>query len=494
MFKKIFKKMNPLSGLGGHEFVGVDVSGNSLKLAYARRSGVKLEIVTLLSQATSGLSDSDIVRLLAGSYSKLKVKNPTVVSVIPAHMVITKNIEIPSTNPQEIKEIISLQAGRHTPYARDEIIIDHINISTYKHDYTKVLLIIVTRSAIKKQFDILTKAGIRLEKVFFSPEGFALTVPRILKINPNSDFPLCVVHIDEFFSDFAIVFKNKVIFIRSIPIGCHHLFSEKERFFARFIEEIKRSQEAYQSESIEKIPNMLFLTGAMGESKEIEAALADSLPFSVKSSAYLEYFSSSEEFLKADFSPKEASFFNILAPLLVYEDMKVDLVPEEIKLRRVIEERGKELIKTGILVLTIFVLIFSILVSKIYFKTTYLNNITKKYGHLADQARVLEDDFERINMIKDYLAERGYSIELLAELYNIIPLEMELNDIRYDQQGKFSIRGSAESMSIVFSFVDNLKKSKYFQDVKTKYTTKRKVGTIELTDFEIACILNKGEQ
>ena len=46
-------------------------------------------------------------------------------------------------------------------------------------------------------------------------------------------------------------------------------------------------------------------------------------------------------------------------------------------------------------------------------------------------------------------------------------------------------------MSIVFAFVDSLEKSSYFKDVKTRYTTKRKDGTRDVTDFEINCLLEK---
>jgi Tfp pilus assembly protein PilN len=93
-------------------------------------------------------------------------------------------------------------------------------------------------------------------------------------------------------------------------------------------------------------------------------------------------------------------------------------------------------------------------------------------------------------MIKNYLLKRGFALEVLTELYNIAPLDLELSDISFDEQGKFSIRGTSESMSIVFSFVENLAKSKYFKNVKTKYTTKRKVGIKDFTDFEIICQLN----
>ena len=82
----------------------------------------------------------------------------------------------------------------------------------------------------------------------------------------------------------------------------------------------------------------------------------------------------------------------------------------------------------------------------------------------------------------------------MTELHRLTPSEMALTDIRLDEQRKFSIKGTAEAMSAVFSFVDSMEKSKYFRDVKTKYTTKRRDGMKEFTDFEITAAIERGEE
>lgn len=490
MFGIDIKKLNPVSGMVNGELVGIDFSGDTLKLAHLRVSPNKKEIVNLLNRNISGLPEDDISKIIGTTFLELKTKNPKIINTIPSHLVITKNIEIPSVDPREIKEIISLQAGRHTPYSREEIIVDYIDIDTYKHSYTKILLVIVARNVVKRQFAVLDKAGLKLERVFFAPEGLAWSTAKILKIE-TEDSPVSVIHIDEGFTDFTIVFKNKTVFIRSIPIGVIHLMGEKEKYEMRFLEEVKRSLEAYQSEDIEKSPNMLVLTGAVEELKDLEIILNNTLHLPVKGISYFKNLMVSDQALKVASLARRLSFLNVIAPLLSWEEMKVDLVPEEIKLKRSIEDRGRDLIKTGIFILSIFVLIFSILISKIYFKSVYLKNLNTKYETLNQQARVLERDFSRISLIRNYLSNRGFSLETLSELYNLVPLDLEVSDIRFDEQSKFTIRGTAESMSSVFSFVDSMEKSKYFKDVKPKYTMKRKDGLKDVTDFEITSLLSK---
>jgi Tfp pilus assembly protein PilN len=72
-----------------------------------------------------------------------------------------------------------------------------------------------------------------------------------------------------------------------------------------------------------------------------------------------------------------------------------------------------------------------------------------------------------------------------------VPLDLKLTDVKFDEQGRFSVRGTADTMSTVFSFVEYMEKSKYFKDVKTKYTTKRKEETKDVADFEINSLLEK---
>lgn len=48
-------------------------------------------------------------------------------------------------------------------------------------------------------------------------------------------------------------------------------------------------------------------------------------------------------------------------------------------------------------------------------------------------------------------------------------------------------------MAVIFSFVEDLNKSGYFREVKTRYTSKRKEGEREVADFEIVAPFGKEE-
>jgi len=482
--------MRPLGGIAGRELVGVDIQADRIKLAYAKIVPNRKEIAGLFNLGTEGKSADEITKSLKTWYDGLKAKNPQIISVIPPSQVITKNIEIPSTKPQEIEDIINLQAGRHTPFSREEIIVDHLVIGTYKNSYTKILLVIVARNVIKKQFEMLGKAGIKPEKVALASEALARFVPRAFKLDAEHS-PISILQMGENSTSFNIAFKGRPIFVRNIPMGSRHIIGGEDANRLKFVEEIKRSLEAYQSEDIEKNPNMLVLTGAVDEIGGLQNVLNENIHIPSRIIPYHQNLAMSDKALETVSAAKRFSFLDVIVPLFTADELKVDLVPEEVKLRRALEERAGELIKTGIFMLTIFVLVFSVLISKIYFKSLYLENLKAEYKSLHQEAQELERSFTKVGVVKNYLTRRGYSLKILSELYNITPYELRLSDIRFDTGDRFSIKGTAESMSTVFSFVDNMEKSEYFKDVKTRYTTKRKEDDTDVTDFEIVSMLEK---
>lgn len=491
MFGIKLGKIKLLKDIKSRELIGLDFNGDTLKMVHGRHVSDTVEILDLSASSIAGMPDDEISAVIANSVKGLKAKNAEIISSIPSNIAITKNIELPSTNPKEIREIINLQIGRHTPYSREEIVSGYIETDVTRHSYTKVILVIVARHVLKRQLLILSKAGLMTEKIFFMPETLAQSASRIFKLE-SKDTPVGIVHVDEAFSDFDIVFRNKIMFVRSVPIGAQNLMNEREKFAPKFTEELKRTLEAFYSENVEKKLDMLVLTGAVDEAMKLDADLREHLQLNVKTMPYLKNLLLSDT-AKSNLESlaKHLSFLNTISLLMASADVKINLIPDEVKLKIDLESRGRELIKTGILAFAVFILVCFILISGICFKGLYLRELDVRYKKIEGETKSLESKFAGLNAIRSHLASRGYSLEILTELHNITPEDVALDDIRYEGKGPFSVRGTAESMSSVFYFVNEMRKSVYFKDVKTKYTTKRRVGDKDVTDFEIAATLDK---
>lgn len=97
-----------------------------------------------------------------------------------------------------------------------------------------------------------------------------------------------------------------------------------------------------------------------------------------------------------------------------------------------------------------------------------------------------------MKLIKREIKDRHIGLEALFELYNLIPTDIQLSGIKFNLKGRFSIEGNSRTMGTVFSFIGDMEESKFFKNVESKRTTKRKEGDEEIVDFEIICTLEQG--
>ena len=480
--------MSVFPQIGIRDLVSVCLSGDNVKLAYARISPTRKEMIDLVSYDIQGLSDEDITKSIRSSLAALKLHAPEVIVMVPSHSTIAKNIEIPSLIKSEIREIVDLQAGRHTPYSREEILIDYVNIGTFRENYTKILLIIVTLSVVRRQIEILENAGLRVEKVYFAPEIITHASSAILKLGRGEGVQT-LVHIDAHFSDFINMCRGEVIFVRSIPIGRQHLRNEQERYQMRFIEEIKKSMETYQSEDIGPMPEEMILTGAVREGDELQGLLSKMLFMPVTIFHYLLHAPMGSDELKKSLAASQDSFLDVIAPAIISGHVSVNLIPEEIKLRIKFEEKSKDLVTSGVYVLTILALLCLVFIGQIFVKASYLKKLTDKYQPVIDSSKRLEKSFSQMRAVKMELNNREAALNALAELHRLIPEDVQLTAVKFSLNGNFSIEGNSRTMATVFSFIGDMEESGLFKSVESRRTTKRKIGEGEIVDFDIICVL-----
>ena len=420
-------------------------------------------------------------------FSQIKISEIPLVAAIPSYCAITRNIEIPSQNSQEIREIVNLQAGRHTPYSRTEIVVDYLNLGVFKSIYSKILLTIVHRSVIKRYLDLAERLNLRIHRFVFGPEAVARIVAKHVLLEPEKA-PTIFIHIDTAFSDFLVVFKGMPLFIRNIPMGAQMLALDREVNLSRFAEELKKSIEAYESEKIDQKPTMLVLVGALGGlglgSETLEPLIGETLHIPTKIWDYEKAWSLSESAKACSEDPKP-SFLGAIASAFTWEELVMEMVPEENRLRRTLEERAKEIVKTGMFSMICLCLAGAIFLSQLYFRKAQASFLTRRYEPIKKEAATLEEDHARIQAVRLQLAARGKSLESLVELYKLLPPDISLIEINFDEAAKFSIKGTSLSRPSIFALVGGMEASSLFRSVQTKYVMGRTEEGKELSDFEI---------
>jgi len=105
----------------------------------------------------------------------------------------------------------------------------------------------------------------------------------------------------------------------------------------------QKSFEAYQAEDIERQPKFLYVIGLSSDKPAgVCDDLQELLKITIKPSPYLKNLTLSHEAIEYLSGDKGGSFFDIITTLSAAEDMRVNLMPEEAKLKILLEKRAQD--------------------------------------------------------------------------------------------------------------------------------------------------------
>lgn len=465
--------------------ITISITSSVVKVAQVAKGGVVEKLVKVDIQDGP---DAAIRQALEG----LKVKSADIICTISGDVATTKNIEVPSTNPEEIESILALQATRHTPFSKDEILTSYIKLPSPKPSFTNVLLVVVKREAVQEQLGLIKAAGIKVENVSFVPEAVAHFYAKAIAAKKGSA-PIALIDISAESTDFLISAQGVLLMSRNLPIGLDMLSHDPEAS-KQLIDEIKASLEVYEHEGIAARPCRFCLTMTHATLAGFETALGEAIGSMVEVLPYTDLFKAAKsvkEAIAADFVNESA--LDVIAVGLEATKCDANLVSQEVKDQRVIAEKGKKTLKSGILILVCLFFLAGGLLSRVYFKDQFLKrNLIKQYSDQRAEVRDLEKIIKRSRLIFNYVQERSIPLEAIKELHQLVPQAIYFTVISIDSEGMLSVQGISDSMSKVFAFVTDLEEAELFEGVKTKSTSAKKVEGKDVAAFEITMKLVSG--
>lgn len=473
------------------EFISIAIQDSAVKVAYVKANGI-LQKASI--QKAKSASQEDLLKALKTALNGYNYKKLSVVCVIPSNAATTKNIEVPSTDQQEIRSIISLQAGRHTPLSRDEVLVGYSTIGTYKANFTKVLLVIVNRSVVNEKVALLEKAGMDVDQVTFVPEAVARLYAKA--IPPRKTMaPTGLIDIGANSTNFIVESRGTAAACRNIPVGTRQLTMEGQKAVSKLVEELKASLETYQEEQIDKAPDVFYVTTDHASVNDVLPALKDALGQDVQVRSYFDVVKVNtglKKKLLKDFG--EESALDVIAASSVGSRCEINLIPEEIQLKRSVQEQGKDATVTAVLTLVLLLSIAAVLLTKIYYKDAYLNqNLRGGFAGQSAEVERLEDTMVKTRIIRQHLSSRLVSLQALEAIYKIVPDQIYLSSIDMDGNGNFSIQGISDSRSKVYSFATALEESPSFKAADTKSNTTKKDRGKDVAAFEIVFQMENSE-
>ncbi|MBN1586613.1 MAG: pilus assembly protein PilM [Candidatus Omnitrophica bacterium] len=463
----------------------IQIGRNFLKLMSLRCSSREVEVVRVSRRNLT--QDSGPLKTLLEEW---EIHADKVILVISRDQVLLRNLELPSTDLEEITEIVSLQADKQTPFSRDEITAGFRVLSSSKEHYTHILLAVIQKEIIQNVTKALPVPLSKIERICLDTECLSNWDPVLRSKLDTRTYALLDLEQDRM--DFCVCSEGKLLFSRLVPFKSSREWSpEVER---QVTEEIRLCLEAYKNEELGPEIREAVLMGARVAKERLakicrERFLIKPVCFSEEAASELTYSEQVERYLEREMK-EDGSSSKLMGLALNLNAELMDFVPAEMGRIRRKQRQAKEMMLTGVLSAALLLCAGAVIGSESFYKYKYNNDLGQELHRLESTATILRRYKQRLGVIRERVDLKGSALEGLYQIHRAVPQEMYLTGIQFDWGDGFSIRGTASSTPPVFEMVRDLEKLPEFQNVKTKYVTRRRIENMELTDFEVNCPLS----
>ena len=225
--------------------IGIDIASTSLKLVELSEAGkgaYRLERYAIEPLPRDVVTDGNIANLdqvadaLKRAWKRLGSRNRHVALALPAAMVITKKIIVPSGQKEEDLELtVEAEANQYIPFALDEVNLDFRVLGEAPNNPDEVELLIAAsrKEKVEDRVAIAEAAGLRPRVMdvesYATQEAFRLITPS-LPAN-GRDQNIALVDLGAHVTHFYVLRNHQFLFSRDQAFGGNQLTLDIQRAF-----------------------------------------------------------------------------------------------------------------------------------------------------------------------------------------------------------------------------------------------------------------------
>ncbi len=422
------------------------------------------------------LNDSQIIKVIVDSLKENKVKSRAVIICLSRNQVICRNLNLPSQDVNEIKQMVELNIARIVPEKKEQIIYSCKVYGIDERGHSKVMILIAQKDLIRRQLDIYELAGLSVEMIVLSSYGSLGMVRNKHKNIIKPDELNLILEIDSGFTDLIMFSGNELLYSRSINLGSSQLSDDND--IRKLIGEIRQSLVIFHNEEISQKPARIFLNSPLPNIDKMASMMQDELSLEVK-----KYFTTIDGQADIPANVSLAALIEFISGRSI--EKAVEFLIPEIEVRKTLRKTIRDLMTLGVAVLCLCVSFGGIFYGRFFHRQSYYNTLTSKNKKLAFALSDSLKEFQETSFVKDKLLLRKVPLSLLSYLQKNLPQEIALKSLSMDRDRKIILKGEAQQLSDIFKFVGLLEQVSYFKEIKTRSTRKRRVGGKEVTDFEL---------
>lgn len=490
-----FKLPVNLGGVFSKSSIAIEIGELWLKIAAASEvTKGRPRLTHMTAEPIQGLSAVEVSQKILTFSRQHAIKPGKVLISFPTQHLTARILSLPSIDPKEIADIVELQAVKQTPYSREEITSGFRILNSDPSGYSKIFLAIAHRDTASQYFQVAEMALLLPSQITPAIEGLRLWAQKAVSpVQVESDELILLLDVDAGATEFVILNGTKFLFGRSLSVGSLQL-QQGPAAEGEFLREVTRTLESGGEDFQPSKVTRILVTGAQDAIKTVAALLSRELNLpSEVIPAFQPWSDRVAEQVSAEVSSKPVSFSSLAGHLLSPDVSPVNLMPPEVRMRKQLEERAKELAFMGTLFLTLVMLGSMVAFEKIYKRNTYLDFLKKEYEEIRVPSEQVEKLTGKIKLAQEQMSGGGGFLEVMNDIHTLVPENIIMTSVQYSGRDKnIVLRGLSKEMSAVFQFLSTLEAAPYLEMVKTRNVTKRKVEDQELSEFEIVANITSG--
>jgi Tfp pilus assembly PilM family ATPase len=479
--------MQQLMPAGPPGLTVVVMDGRWVKVLQATGRQTHRTITLLLAHPIEGLSDEDVIAWLREACAAARFEPGSILLGNPAYLTTTRLFTLPSTDPSEIRDIVALQAEKHTPYAKEEILTDFQVLETDPAGYSRVLLVISHQDVVHRGLRLMEGLGWTLERVGFESEGLVQWALAATEEATAAEGAVLVAEIDADTTTAVVVHRGKPVVYRSLAVGLVQLLADAAGGPAKLSGELQRTLETLEAEGSTVSVKHVLLTGQAGRVPGLAEQVQQqvNVPTTIRS-AFEGYT------LAPGVTPDEAPFHEVAWASLLGLGLgrsDIDLTPHTLKLHRGFEIRSRALVGLGCQLIALLLLLACVLMGQSYKSERYYTWLSRQHASGRQALELVGVMAERLALVKEWQRGQGQLLEMVMALEAHTPDSIHWSTLTYTKDEQVILKGTSTEMPKVFEFTEAVKQTPVCSQVETRRVTKRAVGEEGITDFELVCAL-----
>ena len=390
---------------------------------------------------------------------------------LPSSQLLMRILELPSTNPQELRSMVELQMDQISPFPVEQLTVSY-EILRQTENHSRVLAVAAQRKTVDTLGELFKAQNVYIRSL----DAEILAWWSLLASGDVQCAGRTVLILEEH-TEFSMIVLDEGVPICFRSLELFHDFTD-EAVMREIATEVSYTLLSLEAEYGCLEVSFIFFWS--------ESEIPDLLPDILSEQCCAEV-------LRYDLRTIPSVAAGLALRTAESRLHHVELVPREwIDL-----QRRKRLIRiatvTSIAVLSVWLAVVAIMGAVFTFQQAAYNRTRKEALKYEGPARAAQAAHEEMSSLEKY-ADRSHSaLECLREVTAALPDGVEIASFTYKKNEAVSLRGSSDRAEAVYDFFQKLGASKIFAGVKDQPVNTRMVKDRRVSTFSITAELPKTE-